>query len=449
MYVFAEPVTEEQVQEIQSRNKSKIEEFERNILGLNKDEMTLVSKPLEESESVDENASRWEDIQAKVEEAMNYDEVSGAEGTSKDQVKTTPVDGASNDGGAGGTVRPVDFFDSGSPSVQTSGRERSDNLAASAAGEVEEEEDDDEEEEEEEEDEEEDDDDSSEEEDEDTDEEDEDEEEDDDTDDKDASAVTEDDKEVNVMGFARENELIGEETDGTSGAVTNEEATSRATLAVKGIGDVPNSEVEDEVVDELPAEIVEDVQEEQLTADASGKQAASGSLPHENLQVFPPNEVAETADQLSAQVNPQADASTNDQATASTQDQDHSPILAMTLTTRNKVNGSYVTRPTKLTESDQWSVEYSLAEIESPSKAWNLYGACQNRRKKKLDDDEQKEEDVAKNYYLRKIRDLSEKGREWRDAQDRIEGLREKVVLHGEGKDNAREGRMSERSEDE
>src|SRR5207248_4902448 len=88
-------------------------------------------------------------------------------------------------------------------------------------------------------------------------------------------------------------------------------------------------------------------------------------------------------------------------------------ILAMTLTLRNKVNDRYVTRPDELTKSDKWSIEYTMTEIESPSRAWSLYRACQARRKKALDDSIREEGNVARNYYIEKMRELSQKGREW------------------------------------
>ena len=58
MYVFAEPVSDEQIQDLQTKNAAKIREFERDILGL----------------TAEEEESEWSDIQARVQEAMAIDE---------------------------------------------------------------------------------------------------------------------------------------------------------------------------------------------------------------------------------------------------------------------------------------------------------------------------------------------------------------------------------------
>ena len=52
-----------------------------------------------------------------------------------------------------------------------------------------------------------------------------------------------------------------------------------------------------------------------------------------------------------------------------------SGILAMTLTLRNKVNGSYILRPENLTKDDDWSVEYTLSPVAEERRAWALYQA--------------------------------------------------------------------------
>ena len=69
MYIFAEPVTEEQVEEIQSHNTAKIQDFERNILG-------LVRGNGSSTVNTQEDDSKWENIRADVQEAMDKDELS-------------------------------------------------------------------------------------------------------------------------------------------------------------------------------------------------------------------------------------------------------------------------------------------------------------------------------------------------------------------------------------
>lgn len=65
MYIFAEPVTEDQMQEVQTRNAAKIEAFEREVLGLAPHEINAV-----------ERDNKWEEIQADVQETMDRDEQS-------------------------------------------------------------------------------------------------------------------------------------------------------------------------------------------------------------------------------------------------------------------------------------------------------------------------------------------------------------------------------------
>ncbi|KAL8732014.1 MAG: hypothetical protein Q9181_004091 [Wetmoreana brouardii] len=97
-------------------------------------------------------------------------------------------------------------------------------------------------------------------------------------------------------------------------------------------------------------------------------------------------------------------------------------VLAMTLTIRNKVNKGYVLRPDDLGPDDDWSIEYSLDEVPSPDRAWSLYQACQVRRKKKLDEaNSRNEDDDQVDSYIRMLREMSRKGARWRKMQDEKE----------------------------
>lgn len=68
MYIFVEPVTEAQVEEIQTKSSEKIKEFERNLLGLHSG---VQSSPAR----VEDDESDWADIQDSVQEAMVMDEL--------------------------------------------------------------------------------------------------------------------------------------------------------------------------------------------------------------------------------------------------------------------------------------------------------------------------------------------------------------------------------------
>src|SRR5208282_6692112 len=95
-------------------------------------------------------------------------------------------------------------------------------------------------------------------------------------------------------------------------------------------------------------------------------------------------------------------------------------VLAMTLTIRNKVNGEYVVRPTKMTSTDKWTVEYALAEVNS-SRARNLYERAKERRRKALSNEKDDKKNDWNSQYIENLRRLSQKGREWRRSQNEID----------------------------
>ena len=68
MYIFAEPVTEEQVVAIQSQKDAEIQEFERNILGLTRGKDS-------DTNDAPEIDTKWEQIQSDVQKAMEEDEL--------------------------------------------------------------------------------------------------------------------------------------------------------------------------------------------------------------------------------------------------------------------------------------------------------------------------------------------------------------------------------------
>ena len=86
MYIFAEPVTEEQVEEIQSHNTAKIQEFERDILG-------LVRGKGSSKVNTREDDSKWENIRADVQEAMDKDELSMDESGQNEEANNEDLEG--------------------------------------------------------------------------------------------------------------------------------------------------------------------------------------------------------------------------------------------------------------------------------------------------------------------------------------------------------------------
>lgn len=121
-----------------------------------------------------------------------------------------------------------------------------------------------------------------------------------------------------------------------------------------------------------------------------------------------------------------------EEAPAEDSGEDARELYALTLMIRNKVNGKYVERPEKLTENDDWAVEYGIGEIpEGPARS-KLAG-CKARRGKALAGRGEDETDLANNVYIRKLRDITKKGRTFReqeDLKDKEEGL---IVLNQKG----------------
>ncbi|KAF7174885.1 hypothetical protein CNMCM7691_005353 [Aspergillus felis] len=103
-------------------------------------------------------------------------------------------------------------------------------------------------------------------------------------------------------------------------------------------------------------------------------------------------------------------------------------LLAMTLMITNEMNGHYVERPSNFTASDKWTVRWELTEVKQPQ-AQSLYAACQNRRAKALATRGESESGVAANVYIRKLRELSRQGREFRQKEDALDRQRGIVVL--------------------
>ena len=329
------------------------------------------------TKSMEEDTSDWKDIHAKVEEELAQDELS-LEATSTESPEAAVEDVALDDGETESSPDALHPPDLRTLPVQDKTEEGSEQSAAPIVDEVDEEENEDEDEDEEVE--------ENEEEDVEEESEEEDQEEEHDADEKNCVEGSE---ENNASTTVAEEELVYDGGEATLRENTIEEFTTGETASSEDASKVPQTELEQDA-----SGLIQD--ESPIEADVEGQGA--GKV----------RKGTERADDKEVQYN---------------------PLIAMTLTIRNKVNDKYVVRPEKLGESDQWTVEYSLAEIQSASRAWSLYGACQNRRKKKLDDEELSEEDIARNYYLRRMRELSDQGRTWRNKQDQIEMRTAKVVL--------------------
>jgi len=105
-------------------------------------------------------------------------------------------------------------------------------------------------------------------------------------------------------------------------------------------------------------------------------------------------------------------------------------LLAMTLTIRNKVDNVYITRPDNLCAGSDWAVEYSIEEIDEDDQAWSRYEeSCDRLSKAYVSSDEKKLAGWYSSHYMRQLYKLSVKGRLWREEQDRIDEKIGKVMF--------------------
>ena len=403
MYIFAEPVTEERVAEIQSHNEAKIKEFERKIFGLTSDETV--------AQETEEDDAKWDNIQADVRETMDKDELSIAQPNGEEveyeDSENTPVasNGGDNsgEGGLSASREEAREGDEATSAAAESEDDEDDELLAIEEDEGAEEHDgekleeltDDAVEEQ------------------DLDEE--------------SLEEAEDDKEGIGEEIQEANESEGQEElqggDGEEGA-REEESTDV---------DQGYNQADDQSISAADEDHAENQSNKELLTEGNEQERLrAGSAEHttppidhrkqdagENAQNYtsPPSSEAQADFPLEADKaflsKVTEELSHTDAAASPSAD-----ILAMTLTIRNKVNGKFVLRPERLTAQDKWSIEYSLNDVDTETRARALYQACQGRRKKKYDKMETKSDEENITGYLRRLRELSMQGRKWRATQD-------------------------------
>lgn len=121
---------------------------------------------------------------------------------------------------------------------------------------------------------------------------------------------------------------------------------------------------------------------------------------------------------------------------AKEEEEETKPLLGMILTIRSKINGIPVERPELLTEKNEWSIDYTLTEIPTATRAWKEYNACKARRRKAFEKigraDKRDPDSSTASYneqYIAMLKDLSRKGRKMRRGLDKAEKDMPKVVL--------------------
>merc|ERR1711964_606617 len=92
-------------------------------------------------------------------------------------------------------------------------------------------------------------------------------------------------------------------------------------------------------------------------------------------------------------------------------------MMAMTLTIRNKINGQYHIRPSKLKSTDKWEVEHALSEIQDPQRIATLYQMSLDRRERANNRTVDLNKDSFNSVFLQRIKNMNQRGREWRKQQ--------------------------------
>jgi len=103
-------------------------------------------------------------------------------------------------------------------------------------------------------------------------------------------------------------------------------------------------------------------------------------------------------------------------------------LFAVTLSTRNFVNGVEVLRPNHLNEGDKWEVEYSIGEFSSGGRAWSVYNALRLRQKKVAHSRLTSTDPEQLGSYHQYIRLLSSQGRDWEKHQNALDAGKETIV---------------------
>lgn len=126
-------------------------------------------------------------------------------------------------------------------------------------------------------------------------------------------------------------------------------------------------------------------------------------------------------------------------------------LLAFTLSIRNRVNGAYVKRPENFTAKQNWVIEYDLATIDDEEQAREQYKKSRRRQQTaQTNRDEARLEAWYDSAYMRKIYEISERGKVWREEMDRVdERVGVRVFGGAQGDGRFKEGAVKEEHEKE
>ncbi|KAL9601868.1 MAG: hypothetical protein Q9219_002220 [cf. Caloplaca sp. 3 TL-2023] len=371
MYIFAEPVTEEQVTAIQTARNAQVRELEEELYGNKKVE--------DENEGEDQS---WERLQANVQDSMDEDirdptHWDGQHGpkpisTTMEQSSMKPDPASASNV----CVHPSESADAevlergevlanGPKGTQDSSDQVTEStIFNSAEGEVE----------------------------------------------YDQGA------EDNVTDRPVKSQLIADRNSDTLTPQTSSPETESSSEEASGT-EAASSEGEDAVSEAEQDKVTSDPERTNLHKAAEVNIDDPEASDERATDEIPKKESAEKPDHVS---DKGSSASGKGKEESGVRSEEHE-VLAMSLTVRNQVNGNYVRRPTNLKAKDEWSIEYTLEEVPNARRAWSLYQACQMRRKKLQEDQRHSQDDEQVDFYIRKLRQMSRAGARWRKKQDKVD----------------------------
>ena len=118
---------------------------------------------------------------------------------------------------------------------------------------------------------------------------------------------------------------------------------------------------------------------------------------------------------------------------------DRKQLFVASLIVKSRVNGSSVDRPENLKPGDKWEVEYLLQEWEPNDKMWAKYEQTKARRRElfqRYREEEQVDgegngngEKKRKDGFLTLLREMSQRGRDFRGKMDELEAGKAPVVV--------------------
>ena len=164
----------------------------------------------------------------------------------------------------------------------------------------------------------------------------------------------------------------------------------------------------------------------EISTDTTSGEAADDKL-DDNASVL-----KQAAGELSA---PESDEAAEEAAEGEPQQQqqpgEQSEILGLYVTVRNKVNGVYVDRPSSLDKHSRWEIQYNVGEM-SHERASRLLVQCKSRRRKVLTEDPEKKAARFPIMFGGKLVNMSKRGVQFREKMTRQEEGRSVFVAWDE-----------------